>query len=240
MMDKREHLIELLPAYALDILDEAETLLVSLHISECETCREEYKKYQEASKHLSYAVAEAEPPQRVKARLMEAVQPYPVKAGVQKNSSWQEKMPILANTALRAWAVVSLVLVAALLVSNILLWQQISRPEITDSLRVVALTGGDYVPHARGMLTMSIDGQQGTVVVDGLAHLEDEFEYQIWLIRADEISNGGTFMVYRDGYGYKRVESEKPLMNFESFMLTIEPTGGSLSPTGPVVLTGEL
>jgi anti-sigma-K factor RskA len=47
-------------------------------------------------------------------------------------------------------------------------------------------------------------------------------------------------MVYRDGYGYKRVESEKPLMNFESFMLTIEPTGGSLSPTGPVVLTGEL
>jgi anti-sigma factor RsiW len=172
MMDKREHLIELLPAYALDILDEAETLLVSLHISECETCREEYKKYQEASKHLSYAVAEAEPPQRVKARLMEAVQPYPVKAGVQKNSSWQEKMPILANTALRAWAVVSLVLVAALLVSNILLWQQISRPEITDSLRVVALTGGDYVPHARGMLTMSIDGEQGTVVVDGLAQLE--------------------------------------------------------------------
>jgi anti-sigma-K factor RskA len=239
-MNIKEHVIELLPAYALDILDERETIQVSLHLSDCALCRQELEKYQIASEHLSLAVAEAEPPQGVKTRLMETVQSYQAKNGEEIDSSPKEKVSFLSFSALRAWAVVSLILVGALLVSNILLWQHISRPEAPGSMRVVALTGGDYVPHARGMLTMSIDGEQGTLVVDGLAHLEPEFEYQIWLIRGDEYRSGGTFMVYRDGYGYKRVESEEPLRNFKSFMLTIEPMSGSYTPTGPVVLTGEL
>jgi anti-sigma-K factor RskA len=240
MMDNQEHVIELLPAFALDILDEADISQVSLHLAECESCLAEFENYQEMSEQLSLAVAGVEPPEGVKARLLEAIDHHPGTPEKPKNVSWQEKLSNLSHAAIRAWAVVSLVLVAALLFSNILLWQQISQPDMTDSLRVVALSGEEYAPHARGMLTMSINGEEGTLVVDGLAHIEQEFEYQLWLYREDEASSGGTFMVYRNGYGYMRVESEEPLLNYERFMVSIELEGGSQSPTGPVVLAGDL
>lgn len=240
MMDIHEHVTDLLPAYALDILDEVETIEVSLHLGECAACRAELETYQEVGEHLSLAVAAKEPPENLKARLLEALEPYPNAPELSQKASWRENLSNRSHAAIRAWAMVSLVLVAALLFSNILLWQQISRPEMTDSLRVVALSGDEYAPHARGMLTMSINGEEGTLVVDGLAHSEEEFEYQLWLYREDEASSGGTFMVYRNGYGYMRVESEEPLHNYARFMVTIEPEGGSEQPTGPNVLSGEL
>jgi hypothetical protein len=239
-MEKREHVSELLAAFALDILDEAETLQVNLHLAECDTCRAELQDYQQVSEQLSLAVGEVQPDGRVKARLLAEVDPGVVERDSPKVRAWRGRFANLAGSALRTWSLVSLLLVAALVVSNILLWRQINQPEIPDTLRVVHLVGGETSPQARGMLVVSVDGEHGTLVVDGLAKLEAEFEYQLWLMREGEVSSGGTFRVYQDGYGHMGVASEQPLVHYERFLVTVESEGGWHFPSGPLVLVGEM
>jgi anti-sigma-K factor RskA len=239
-MDGKEHVSDLLPAYALDILDEAETIQVSQHLAECQVCQAELQGYQQVSQQLSMAVTESQPPESLKWRLLERIQTPATQVALQEPTTLRGWLSSLSMVGLRAWAVVSLVLVAALLVSNLLLWQQISQPQVNDSLRVVHLTGEGLFSESRGIITMSVDGERGTLVVDGLRHLEPEFEYQIWLFRNGDVSSGGTFKVYEGGYGHIRVDSDQPLANFERLMVTIEVEGGSPTPSGAVVLAGDL
>ncbi|MFU8772643.1 MAG: anti-sigma factor domain-containing protein [Anaerolineales bacterium] len=239
-MEKKEHISDLLPAYALDILDEAETIQVSQHLADCQLCQAELQGYQQVSQQLSMAVTESQPPESLKWRLLERIQTPATQAGPQEPTTQHGWLSNLSMVGLRAWAVVSLLLVAALLVSNLFLWQQISQPQVNDSLRVVHLTGENLFSEARGIITMSVDGERGTLVVDGLRHLESEFVYQIWLFRDGEISSGGTFTVYEGGYGHARVDSDRPLANYERLMVTIEVEGGSPTPSGAVVLAGDL
>lgn len=239
-MDGKEHVSELLPAYALDILDEAETLQVSLHLADCGYCQAELERFQEVSDQLSMAVTEAQPPESVKTRLLDGINSHAAQTDSPKPGTWHERFSFLSHSAFRVWAVVSLVLLAGLLLSNILLWQQISRPEITGALRVIHLVGEEPTTHARGMLVVSIDGEHGTLVVDRLALLEPEFEYQLWMFHDGEFSSGGTFKVYESGYGHTRIDSDQPLMYYDRFIVTIEVEGGSQSPSGPVVLSGDL
>jgi anti-sigma-K factor RskA len=239
-MDGTEHVSELLHAYALDILDEAETIQVSQHLTGCQVCQAELQGYQQVSQQLSMAVSESQPPESLKSRLLERLQPPLTQAGLEEPTSKRGWLSSLSMVGLRAWAVVSLVLVSALLLSNILLWQQIQQPEVTDSLRVVYLTGEGVFSEARGIVTMSVDGERGTLVVDGLMPLEPEFEYHIWLFRDGDVSSGGTFKVYEGGYGHARVDSDQPLANFDHVMVTIEVEGGGPTPTGAVVLAADL
>ncbi|MBE0411488.1 MAG: anti-sigma factor [Anaerolineales bacterium] len=239
-MEGKEHVSDLLPAYALDILDEAETIQVSQHLADCQLCQAELQGYQQVSQQLSMAVTESQPPESLKWRLLERIQTPATQADPQDPTTQRGWLSSLSMVGLRAWAVVSLLLVAALLVSNLLLWQQISQPQVNDSLRVVNLTGEGLFSEARGIITMSVDGERGTLVVDGLRHLESKFVYQIWLFRDGEISSGGTFTVYEGGYGHARVDSDQPLANYEGLMVTIEVEGGSPTPSGAVALAGDL
>ena len=52
----KEHVFDLLPCYALGILDEAEALVVSRHLADCAVCRAELESYSETPSHLAVAV----------------------------------------------------------------------------------------------------------------------------------------------------------------------------------------
>jgi anti-sigma-K factor RskA len=234
-MNVDNHVFELLPAYALDTLDEDEALHVSVHLVECTTCREALKKYQAVVDQLPLASAEFSPPPRLKQHILQSLHP----AKTRENRT--AKTGFVASLFARAplWGTISLVLVLLLGMSNLLLWQRISHVE-QSTLRVVSMRGTDFSPQATGMLVISNDGKSGTLVVDNLPSLGKDQQYQLWLIQRDQRTSGGIFSVDEGGYGSLYIDSPQPLGDYSTFGITVEPRGGSPGPTGNKVLGGKL
>jgi anti-sigma-K factor RskA len=237
-----EHVIELIPAYAMDCLDEAEADLVKEHLAVCSVCRAELKSYQEVVDDLAFAAPLVEPPARVKQALMDRVQAQgsSVARIDDKRSAWQGLMMMLRRIS-PVWSMASLVLVLALVTSNILLWSQVNRLNAAQppNMQLINLKGTNAVPGASGLIVISTDGRHGTLVVDDLPVLNQAQQYQLWLIKDGQRTSGGVFSVSPDGYGSLWVSSPEPLAGYSSFGVTVEPSGGSPGPTGEKVLGGN-
>ncbi len=243
-MSAATHVTDLLAAYALDCLDEAESGVVSEHLAECADCRAALRSYQTVTDQLALAVPDAAPPSDLKARLMNRIQPARPTEPAQPRTSWWERLNALMRRSTPVWGLVGLVLIAALVVSNLWLWGRVSRPPtITEPevFQTIRLTGTEAAPAATGLLVVSPDGEHGTLVVDSLSPLGSEQQYQLWLISEDgQRTDGGVFSVSDEGYGSLWIESPQPLSSYPAFGITIEPAGGSPGPTGDKVLGSTL
>ncbi|MDQ3043961.1 MAG: anti-sigma factor [Chloroflexota bacterium] len=98
---------------------------------------------------------------------------------------------------------------------------------------------GDGPPAAVGTLYTSLQGGTGTLRVENLPPLAANQVYQLWYINTGaDPRPGGTFQVGPDGSGFLAVPGDTP--GFEAVGLTVEPAGGSQSPTLPVIMAGEI
>ncbi len=236
------HVIELLPAYTLDCLDEEDRLLVTEHLAVCSTCRAELASYQGVADQLAMAVPCSEPPADLRRRLMAHVQSARPQAIPQPRPAWWQQV----GHALRAlqhpaWGVASVALILTLIVSNVLLWQQVNRPGVVSdaqSMRTLALASTASAPKASGIVVISTDGEYGTLVVDNLPTLDKTQQYQLWLMQDGTRISGAVFSVGQNGYGYVPILAPEPLTRYSSFGITVEPSGGSPHPTGVKVLGG--
>ena len=229
------HVTEELAAYALGCLDEAEARQVREHLAVCAECRAELASYEAVTDKLALAAPEVAPPARLRQRLMAHIQPARRPAAA---ASWWESLSRLFRRSAPAWALASLVLVVALVTSNVL-WLQAGRGRPAGEMRTLTLRSTAAAPGATGMLVMSPNGEYGTLVVDGLPTLELTQQYQLWLVHEGERVSGGVFSVGGHGYGALVVYAPAPLSLYDSFDITIEPAGGSPEPTGPQVLSGS-
>lgn len=237
------HVVELLPAYALDCLDEEEFILVSEHLARCAGCHAALRSYQAVVDQLALTVPEADPPADLKGRLMDRIQPARPVASQQPRLPWWRRLSTFMQRTTPAWGLASLLLIVALAVSNLWLWVQLNRQPVWIEPRVmqtVILTGTEAAPEATGLLVLSLDGQHGTLVVDKLPPLDPERQYQLWLIEDGGRTSGGVFSVSQNGYGSVWVSSPQPLSSYSAFGITIEPEGGSPGPTGEKVLGSTL
>jgi anti-sigma-K factor RskA len=136
---------------------------------------------------------------------------------------------------------ISITLVVLLVVSNILLWRQVS--DLNQMQRhgysAVGLSGTTTAPDATGMVVYTQNGLSGFLVVNNLASLPDSKQYQLWLIKGTDRVSGGVFSVAPDGYHVMEIESPELLTSYDGFGITIEPAGGSSGPTGSKVLGGN-
>jgi hypothetical protein len=209
--DNDEFILELIPAYTLNTLDNQETELVANHLALCPVCREELAAY-EAVVHLRpLAVAEAEPSPELRTRLQQRIRTY-----LEGNDS-AASLLVHFDPGQNIWGHLSdlitcpfqrpvcqaaiLLLVVALAAGNLILWQ---RGERVGLQRVpwqrVVLTSTGAVPAATDIIVISGDGEYGTLIVDDLPRLSDQQQYQLWLIKEGERTNGGIFSVSEDGY----------------------------------------
>jgi anti-sigma-K factor RskA len=242
-MMKENHVDELIPAYALGSLEEDELLLVSRHLSVCQQCQTELEAYQEVVDLLPLAAPDAEPDPSVKERLMARVRAAEATRleSPPRPGTWDRLRQSLSRSA-PAWALVSLVLVLFLGVSNVFLWQRVSSLQassVSAAMRTINMSGTSAAPGATGLIVVSLDGEHGTLVVDHLPTLGEDRQYQLWLIEDGQRDSGGVFSVSKDGYGSVWVSSPQPLADYSAFGVTIEPAGGSPGPTGEKVLGGE-
>lgn len=239
------HVTELIPAYALGSLDEDEARLVEEHLVSCPTCQAELRSYQMVVGQLSLAVPETDPPSHLKQRLLDRIrQQGPVAtADVQAKPSWQQQLVTAVQRVLAtpAWRPVAFILILVLISANLLLWQRARQTEkqVPAGFQTVNLSGTAAAPEAQGVIIISDDGQHGTLIVENLPELDEEREYQLWLIRDGQRTSGGIFSVSEDGYRSIWVRSPRPLDDYSDFGITIEPAGGSPGPTGDKVLGGQ-
>ena len=81
---------------------------------------------------------------------------------------------------------------------------------------------------------------KGVLAVTGLRRLDSGHQYQLWLVRDGQRRSGGVFSPDADGYGSMLLTVPEDFKDFHSFGVTVEPRGGSDSPTGARVLSGSL
>ena len=53
------------------------------------------------------------------------------------------------------------------------------------------------------------------------------YQYQAWLILDGKRVSGGVFSVNTDGYGVLQITSDRPLDQYDSLGVTLEPAGGT-------------
>jgi anti-sigma-K factor RskA len=235
------HILDLLPAYAIGSLDADELHRVEEHLLSCWICRDESRAFQAVADELSFAVPVAEPSSDLKNRLMQRVQSTrskdreSVPKPVPKHPFWDRLLP--------AWGLASLFLILGLAASSFILWQRINNLEFATTpggMLAVPLSGMDAAPHATGFVLISVDGDSGALVVDGLPPLGETQQYQLWLIREGQRTSGAIFSTDERSYGGTRIRAPRSLLDYSAVDITIEPAGGSPQPTGEQVLAGLL
>lgn len=215
---------------------------VAQHLATCASCRLELRTYQDITGELSLAAPSAAPSPELKRRLMQQVQGKEASRNTVVRTPWWNQLASLLTRSAPVWGAVSLVLVLVLGVSSLVMWQRLNRIETAASAGFIKVTlqSTAKTPQAVGMLVISKDGNYGTLIVENLPPLDQAYQYQLWLIKDGQRTSGGVFSVNEDGYGVLYVLSKKSLISYPSFGITVEPAGGSSSPTGDKVLSGNL
>ncbi len=234
-MPAEKHVLDLLPAYVLGSLEEAEAGRVGAHLAGCSRCRRELAGQQAVMDALANALPQADPPPELKRRLLHRL------GGLRRGR--QAGGVSLRPGNLPAWGTAALALILVLAVGNLFLWQRASRPEVLtgpQGMRAVALENTEAAPGAGGIVIISANGENGVLVVDRLPQLPDGQEYQIWLFRDGQSTAGPAFSVDESGYRGVRIQAPESLLVYQSVQVTVEAAGGSPLPADQPVLEGSL
>ncbi len=238
-MSDDAHVLDLLPALALGSLEANEVQRVEEHLSSCLICRRESAAFERVAEQLACAIPPVEPPPELRNRLMERVhtlRPQPQPLQTLPSSSRRGRL-------LPAWGWAGLLLLLALAAFNLLLWQRVDQMDYfttAGGFRAVPLNPSDTASSATGYVLVSMDGEDGALVVDGLPPLAEGQQYQLWLVRDGEKISGAVFSTDEHSYGGTRIRAPRSLLDYSAAVITIEPEGGSPQPAGVQVLGGSL
>ncbi len=235
-MTGNTHVLESLPAYALNGLDDDEARQVSEHLAGCHICRAELNAFQNVANQVALAAPDAMPSENLRRRFIERI-------GEIKSPSRQREAFRAPRRLIPIGGLIGALLVFALLASNLFMWQRLNNLEVLSGplgMRAITLQNTESAPTASGFVIVSSDGLEGVLVVDELPPLEANYEYQLWLEKNGSLTSGAVFAVDETGYRGLRIEAPQSLLTYSSVRVTVEPLGGSGSPTGDTVLNGSL
>jgi Anti-sigma-K factor rskA/Putative zinc-finger len=249
-----DELKSLIAPYVLGAVSPEETEFVRAHIVACDECMAEADSYATVVSSLALSVDEEPLPDgfidRVIARAHEESQDSAVLTAVASaepvvaaTSSENPVTPLerpRRRVGLPA-AAAALLLVAVLAGSLIATTNELSdtRSDLEQERdRLAALVddqGGMRLggPSGGAVGTMLPTDDGGIFLVHGLEDAPDDHTYQVWLIEDNRPTSAGTF---DPSEGVGTLEVDEPLEGVDSVAVTIEPDGGSSSPTGAKVL----
>lgn len=256
------HIEELLPFYALDALTDEERELVEKYLVEHPEARQQVEEMGRAASALPYGVSPLEPSPQSRQALMarvnseaeaRALSSVPVARRVGFLENFFRTLSLGAAAIAIIWAIVLNAQVARLqnevsVLNERLEAQSESIDQIianlpqTDQANVitVSLKGTEVQPQAQGQLIVDPDSQAAVLVISGLPRLEPGKTYQVWLIDGGAPVSAGLLSVDENGQGVFIVNSEESIGSFNALGISIEPFGGSLEPTGDIVVLSDL
>ena len=261
----RDHIDELLPFYALDALSDEERELVERYLAEHPEARQQVEELSAAVSAVPYGVQPVQPSPRSKAALMARVAADQKAAApsVQQDRSAPRRtlrfenlfraLSLGAAAVAILWAVVLNLQVARLqsqvtALNDRIAAQSESLDRIITSLpqsdpsnvMTVALRGTDIQPQVQGQLIVNPDSQSAVLVITGLPPLDAGQTYQVWLINGGAPISAGLLAADENGQAVFIVTSEESIGSFSQLGISIEPQGGSLQPTGEIIVLNDL
>lgn len=114
----------------------------------------------------------------------------------------------------------------------------------TRTVNLVALNGLKVNPSGYGKIIWDAEKQQALLQVSNLPAVPEGKAYQLWLIKNNKPVPSATFSVRNtggDGSFFKIEQlAEANQQNTNAFAITLEPEGGSRTPTGATYLLGNV
>ena len=239
---------EMIPARALSALDATEERALNEHLKDCSECRQELESWQATAAALSLAANPDEPSPQVRERILSEVR--------KDLSSATSVVPFRATPRRNIWssfgslgAIAAVVLIVALIIGIIVFWQQnralknqLARANAfvelvnTPGARVSELTGSDPVLGATAKLAYNRTGH-AILMATKLPSVPQGKAYQLWFIVKNKPPvPGKTFVPDSSGNAVLKDEIPKDAIDANIFAITVEPAGGSNTPTSPIYL----
>jgi anti-sigma-K factor RskA len=213
-----------LAAYVLGALEPGEAAELERHLAGCESCRTELEWLRPAVQALPESVERLEPPPELRGRLMEQVREEAGRASATPASGRpRARWSGFAWRPLAGLAAVMLVAVA---------------------IGAYALSGGGsggggattvIAGHSPGVTAQVVrEGETGTLRLANLHQLPSDKVLQAWVQRGKRVVSAKTLFVPNpDGTATATIDGMKGV---NTVMVTAEPRGGSVQPTGaPIV-----
>jgi len=240
-----------LALYALGALERGSCAVLEGHLAECAECRRELERMQGDAALLALSASGAAPPQAARARLMQAVGREPHARAVPMRRRW--------------WALAPVFSTAVLALFGILLWQEnAALKDQMEEMRAQVEQGQRESRRAREILAvlMAPDAAHFTLVAaeskpqpqgkaiyvmgrgcvffaSNLAPLPPAKAYELWLVPAAGAPIPvGVFKPDARGSATLVAPPMYEQTPAKAFAITIEPEGGSRTPTPPIVLAG--
>lgn len=243
--DERLAARELLPAYALGVLDDDDRRLVETELAASPELRIELQEYEGVVDELNSSHEAGSPSPELKQRILRS-------AG---SAGAAQPVPIRSNTVPRALVAAAAVLIVIMGGAIAVLANQVrerdqeiadlqaasSRPstDFTQPLvwsNIAAVHNGTEVS---GYFCRTEDGNVGWIIIEGM-HVGDDRVLQLWLVDDDRIVSGGMFTTDEEGRGFGVVRVSEPVQSFEQIWITAEPPEGSPQPTSDPDLTAPI
>lgn len=246
--------------YAVDALEPGERAAFERHLSSCAACRQDVAEFQEVGAQLAAAVPQVPPPalrENVLAAVRESAEPSGASAssgeqagsGTQARSGAEVVFLSERRRSRQRWLAAA---AAAVLLPGVALggWALGTQAEQREQQQLVAqeqerqnrLLGAPDVTTRQ----LEVDGRPATLVVseqeDAAMFVASDLpgpgegqEYQLWLMQ-----DGVPVPDARFGGGQVQVWLQGDVDGAAAVAMTVEPAGGSLTPTEPVLAATEI
>jgi anti-sigma-K factor RskA len=228
-----EHVDELIAGHALRALSPQDEERVAVHLAECERCRRRLLETEAVAASLAYSVPQVAPPPDLRDRVLAIAEPV-VAASAEQPGAEEPERPARPPARRGWWPRFSLVAVPAMAVAlaAMLAWNLALRNDLSSSRAdfangaAVTLPGvGNVVAQADGNATL-------------FAHLRPApagKTYEAWVIRGSAALPAGVFA----GGGTVELELTQAARPGDRIAVTIEPKGGSKTPTTSPIATSR-
>jgi anti-sigma-K factor RskA len=222
-------------AYALDALDERERIAFEAHYGSCEICRTDVREFRETAAELGELTAST-PPAALRARVMSEI------ATTRQLSPRPQVVVGLAERRRARTVRAALSIAAAMLmfVAGALVFggrgsdgfdEEVAQILTSPDGRVTQLVG-----EGNGSFTVAWSGNRAAVIGHGLDRPASGLAYELWLIDAEGARPMRLLDDAEDGDIERIVEIDG---DPDAWGVTVEPEGGSPSPTEPILYVAE-
>jgi anti-sigma-K factor RskA len=260
----------LLAAKALTALDAEDARALAAHFESCADCRSEVNEWEDTAALLALDAKPLEPSPELRERILASVRAEASgdRAG-SITSSDDSRVLAFARPQRNVWAslgsfgaIAAGVILAALIISLIVLWQQNrstqrelallstelqqARAQLDHERAVVKLltspdahmaklAGTNVAPGAHAMLAYDKKGH-AMLMAQGLPAAPRGMAYQLWYIKDDKKMPGKVFIPDAAGNGSLEDQMPDVALGNAVFAITLEPEGGVSAPTGAIYL----
>lgn len=250
---------EMIPAHALSALDWTDDRALTDHLAQCVECRQELNEWQQTAAAVALTASPAEPSLLVRERILSQIRSERDESITPKIVPFKPPQKNIWSSFGSLGAIAAAILLVFVLVYVFLLWRenralrqelqtmrqenQRAKEDLKWAIilqkpgsKLMELNGTTAAPGASAKLAYDQSGH-AMVMMSGLPTPPAGKEYQLWFIVADKPPmRGKTFST--DSHGKGMMEDQLPDVALKSaaFAVTLEPQGGSASPTMPMYL----